>query len=237
MRYLLLNLYFFIFSSAAYATCNVESACGSADVRIDVANECMCYSGRCFKVFTAENGPLRTTNGTGIIKPLRTGTTSDSLYQTLKTSDFTYNNDALRMGIGANDSRQKWIHKPRNCSEKTRGCIGVPCSEWVAFKRFITSSGFTKKISVCGGSQTGEESDLYRNRPPVADITTSSLRPQARPRATSLRPQARPRATSLRPVVRPNSVALGKTTQQLVNIAASRIRSGVSPSNNSRSMN
>lgn len=224
IRNLIYSLFLTVPSLAFSAACNVGPSCGGSDVRVDVTKECMCYSGKCFKIMIGANGPLRTTNGTGTIRPFR----GSGIYKTLSSSSDKYNNDALMMGIGPNDARQKWIHKPRNCSEKTRGCIGVPCSEWVAFKKHVTSSP-SKEISVCGGSDTGAESDKYRDNPPSGTLSTT--RPRSRPESgvtDSLRPVARPvtrpvsRPAVTRPRSRPATRVSSKTTQQLVNIAVSR---------------
>lgn len=131
---------------------------GSGTVKVDVTAHCMCISGvECFKVDIGKHGPAMTTEGTGTIG----GHVRGARYQTLpwsQTKNGVHDQDALSMGIPANDGLGKWIHKTRGCTpggqDRTLGCIGVPCDHWTQIK-----SQIGKSLEVCnGGGKT------YRRR-------------------------------------------------------------------------
>lgn len=137
-------------------TCEVSCRSSSAAVQVDMTKRCMCVSGtKCFTIDVGYMGPLMTTNGTGTMS----ADVSGERYRTQPGPGSTsYDGDAIRMGIPANDKHYKWIHKARQCGaegdptrggrNKTAGCIGVPCAYWPLVK---AQAG--KSLTVCGANQ------------------------------------------------------------------------------------
>jgi hypothetical protein len=134
-------------SGSCSAQCNNAKPAG---ITVNLATKCMCVDGKnCFLINIGTGGPNMTTSGNG-----KLGDANGAKYQTKPGASTSYDNDALAMGIGPNDSAGKWIHKTRNCSPggsaATLGCIAVPCDKWPEVKK---QKG--KDLTVCGSGATG----------------------------------------------------------------------------------
>lgn len=141
----------FSFSAQAQvpATESCEMRCANqSPIKIDVAAQCMCVDGKCFKVGIGKNGPQMTYSGVGKLKATPPG----EKYKTYPTDSTGYDNDAVAMGIDGNDGVGKWIHKPENCVPAepygTKGCIAVPCDQWPLVKQAMRDQ---KELTVCNG--------------------------------------------------------------------------------------
>jgi hypothetical protein len=141
-------------ASGPAQACSVSTQCNNAPtsgISVNLSARCMCIDGKdCFLISIGSAGPNMTTSGSGTM-----GSANGAKYQTKSGPGVaSYDNDALSMGIGPNDSVGKWIHKTRNCSPggsaSTLGCIAVPCDKWLAVK---AQKG--KALSVCGSGALG----------------------------------------------------------------------------------
>lgn len=125
---------------------------GLSPIKIDVAGQCMCIEDKCFKVGIGSDGSMMTSSGVGQLKPTPPG----EKYATHPNDSTDYDNDAVAMGIHANDSVGKWIHKPANCvnaeTYATKGCIAVPCDVWPLVKQAMRDE---KELTVCHGRSGG----------------------------------------------------------------------------------
>jgi|GEM_PF-4092102 len=136
-------------------------------VSVNLEKKCMCInmsgSKKCFKIDIGTGGPDMTTSGPGKMHDAE-----GAKYQTRADVGTTnYDNDAIAMGIGANDSVGKWIHKTQGCSDggkqATKGCIAVPCKHWTDLKKvFLESkSDSGPNLAVCGSNE-GDPSVKYK---------------------------------------------------------------------------
>lgn len=145
----LLSLSVFADSDSCSTSCS-----GSKDVNIDVGGQCMCIGQKCFKVGIGAQGAGMTSNGFGVL-----GEAKGELYQSKASDSTSYDNDAVAMGIFANDKTGKWIHKPANCvnaeSYRTAGCIAVPCENWPLIKQAMKDK---KTLAVCRGNSHSDGS-------------------------------------------------------------------------------
>lgn len=140
-------------ASADTNTNACETRCaGNSPVQVDVAGQCMCVGNKCFKVGIGHDGSMMTTSGVGKLKPTPPG----EKYATHPSDSTGYDNDAVAMGINANDVVGKWLHKPANCvnaeTYRTKGCIAVPCDVWPMVKKAMREES---ELTVCNGRGKG----------------------------------------------------------------------------------
>ncbi len=147
---------------------------GNAYIQIDVRAQCMCIGEKCFKVGIGYDGASMTTSGHGKIKKTPPG----EKYQTHENRYSTeYDDDALAMDIPENDTRGKWLHKPRDCAKaetySTEGCIAVPCDMWPLLKQVYqqTDDESKKELTVCNGRSRGDRLRPPTGRPNRSDET------------------------------------------------------------------
>ena len=151
-------------AQASWADPCTTSCPGSrAAMKVNMADRCMCVGSKCFKIDIGGKGNFSTTNGTGKTALDVKG----AKYRTLDgPGTKKYDEDAIRMGISANDKHSKWIHKAKDCGVKagekgiggrtrTAGCVGVPCEYWPLVK---AEAG--KYVTICGANPL-ENSEGY----------------------------------------------------------------------------
>lgn len=157
----LLALLFFSLPSWSAQSCN--AGCNGGDVQINLVARCMCYApGKCIRISIGRAGPMMTSSGSGVTKPahgakFKTHTSGNGK---ITRGGTDYDNDAIAMGIPANDSVGKWIHKTPRCAPGggavTKGCVAVPCDVWPDVKEaLLDENGKGKRLVVCGGAAPG----------------------------------------------------------------------------------